>query len=788
MKKFSKILLFMLILPLCFSFSACKKKTGDDTPNNPSTEQPGNNPDGGSGDATTAKYTISFDYNLPADYDYLLTDNQIQENVGTTKSLENIIQDQKLLSCFDYWSEVGSSEPITSVTSDTEKTISLIGNWKIDDLKNYYYSDGLSFSVQGNKAFINGYTGSSNKIIIPKYYKYNGVDKTVDGFVLDEDNGKGVFEGRTIEKLIINTSSISVGERTFKNATLPSDFNFSIVNHLGESSFENSNVKNVVLSNKLESVSESAFANCALLETVDLGGFNDNIASKMFYNCQSLVTVTGAENITDVESYAFANCSKISSIDFLGDKLVNIASYAFSNCVELSLLTLPTNVKNLGESSFAGCDKLSEISIGRLYQSGGTISTNLAYFLGGDVALKIKTINLIGDSISTIPSNYFKGFTNLETFNMGNSVTTVNDDAFSGCPNLKTINISSKVKEGNITYNAFRGTKYLTERTTPIYIENDTVILYVPDSIEGEYVIPSTIKKINEKAFYNKVNLTKITIPSSVTTIGKSAFNSCTNLKEVVFEENTSLSAIGDSTFYCCYKLDSINLTNLKNLTTIGENVFIGAKINEIKLPASLTYIGLKAFYNAGASKFVVEEGNTKYAAIGDVLYEINDKKEPVKLVEYPMNKQELFFECPSTVTEIKGYTFSYLKKLQAVYFPQSSVVWGRNVFSENNYSVNIYSTSSELSLPTGTNARLYRRTVEGKVTYDVDAGTVTLGEGFETKDKYVYIQCNYDVEGKTKIYIVSFEVISTYDSEDKKYSYSVNSRSIQRFETTLTK
>lgn len=793
MKKFSKILLFMLILPLCFSFSACKKKSGNDTPNNPSTEQPGTNPDGGTGDdeggdVATAKYTISFDYNLPADYDFLLTDNQIQENVGTTKSLENIIQDQKLLDCFDYWSEVGSSEPITSVTSDAEKTISLIGNWKIDDLKNYYYSDGLTFSVQGNNAFIDGYTGTSNKIIIPKYYKHNGVDKTVYGFVLDEKNDKGVFEGKTVEKLIINTSSISIGERTFKNSTLPSDFNFSIISHLGVSSFENSNVKNVVLSSKLESVSESAFANCALLESIDLGGFDDNIASKMFYNCSNLVAITGANNIADVESYAFANCSKISNIDFFGDKLTHISSYAFANCTELVSLSLPKNINYLGESSFTGCNKLSEISIGRLYQLNGTSSTNLAYYLGSDVAANIKKISIIGDLSLTIPRNYFKGFTNLETFDMGNCVSEVVDEAFKDCVNLKNITISPKIKEGKITYKAFSNTKFLTERTTPILIEGDTVILYVPDSIEGEYTIPSTITKINESAFYNKVKLTKITIPSSVTTIGKSAFDSCTGLKEVVFEENTSLQAIGYNTFYSCTKLESINLTNLKNLTTIGENAFIGAKIDEIKLPASLTSIGLKAFFNAGASKFVVEEGNTKYAAIDGVLYEINDKKEPVKLVDYPMKKQALIFECPSTVTEIKGYTFSYLQSLQAVYFPQNSVVWGESVFFGNNYSVNIYSPTTEFSLPIGANARMFYRADEGKVIYDASAKTITLAEGFVKVSDYMYIQYNYDVGGTTKIDIVSFKVTSTYDSENKKYTYSVVDGTIQRFETTLTK
>ena len=50
-------------------------------------------------------------------------------------------------------------------------------------------------------------------------------------------------------------------------------------------------------------------------------------------------------------------------------------------------------------------------------------------------------------------------------------------------------------------------------------------------------IIPNSVEKIEERAFYGCKNLETLTIPGSVTQIGLMAFSNCFNLKEITFED-----------------------------------------------------------------------------------------------------------------------------------------------------------------------------------------------------------------------------------------------------------
>ena len=61
---------------------------------------------------------------------------------------------------------------------------------------------------------------------------------------------------------------------------------------------------------------------------------------------------------------------------------------------------------------------------------------------------------------------------------------------------------------------------------------------YIPINITN-CIIPNSVTRIGNEAFFDCESLTSITIPDSVTSIGDEAFYYCESLKEVIFKGKT---------------------------------------------------------------------------------------------------------------------------------------------------------------------------------------------------------------------------------------------------------
>ena len=76
---------------------------------------------------------------------------------------------------------------------------------------------------------------------------------------------------------------------------------------------------------------------------------------------------------------------------------------------------------------------------------------------------------------------------------------------------------------------------------------------------DGEVLLPPTVKRIGNRAFYKFNNITEIDL-SNVTSIGDSAFEDCHNLINVT--TNLLLNYIGDFAFYGCDYMTRFNCLN----------------------------------------------------------------------------------------------------------------------------------------------------------------------------------------------------------------------------------
>ncbi len=106
-------------------------------------------------------------------------------------------------------------------------------------------------------------------------------------------------------------------------------------------------------------------------------------------------------------------------------------------------------------------------------------------------------------------------------------------------------------------------------------------------------VIPNSVKKIENKAFYDCKELKSIDIPNSVTNIGNYAFSDCGSLTSI--EIPSSVTEIGDAAFQGCDSLISIEIPD--SVTEIGRYAFYGChNLISIKIPNTIVKIGNDAF------------------------------------------------------------------------------------------------------------------------------------------------------------------------------------------------
>lgn len=322
----------------------------------------------------------------------------------------------------------------------------------------------------------------------------------------------------------------------------------------------------------------------------------------------------------------------------------------------------------------------------------------------------------IAEDVDKIQAGAFSGNGTVREIVVGPNVTEIAPGAFAGMQALESITLpftgekadavnaaktfgyifGTEEYDGGVavtqSYGSGSATYYLPETLKNVTISgsNDYVLpnyaFYSMSNLDA-VTLTGDIVSIGDYAFYDCYYLTNFSVPASVESIGAQAFVNCNRLNHtasvgadlsvkgnVSFASGSALTTIGEYAF-AGTKLTSIDLSGLTNLTKIQRGAFAGSIVSEetdgtvttldskletVKLPATVTVIESKTFY---------ECNNLVTVICSDALTEIRgdafagcDKLRIVKNASYaaadPTDAQEGVIVLPSSVTKVRAGAF----------------------------------------------------------------------------------------------------------------------------------
>ena len=408
----------------------------------------------------------------------------------------------------------------------------------------------------------------------------------------------------------------------------------------------------------------------------------DNTAMTAQIAVQSNNTAVGDIVINDTVTYEGANYA-----------VTSMADDAFAYCNQLTSIVLPQTLRNLGKNAFLSCTRLTSC--------------------------------IIPDStITEIPFEAFLKAGLIE-FRVPEGVTYIEQRSFEQMPNLLRVHLANSVK--SLTSWSFYNLPALQD---PIY--NDSLFVLMPDSYQGAYTIPSSIKVICNMAFYGCTKVTSLTIPegverieslslffslnssvktlhipSTVNYIGPNAICSgrletvtvaadnqhyttwsglvCTkDMKTLVYcpdrkYVNTTLpESIEHIAPYAFYVASNLYKLEMPNVKTIGENAFAENNLESLTLPACLEEIGNEAFSESFDLTSVTIPASV--TNIGEEVFSYSRKLNKAVINNAIIGKGQFYkatgletIEIGTNLREIRAYAFQQCQKLWYVRMPQAN-------------------------------------------------------------------------------------------------------------------
>lgn len=186
------------------------------------------------------------------------------------------------------------------------------------------------------------------------------LNKTIKTVVLPKSLsiiGNYAFSDSGIEKLVINSTDLSIGSYSFERCRDLKEVEINVdILYIGSCAFRYCTSLKRITINSIQVMRDCVFAFCENLEHVEIHHCH-SIGNETFFNCKSLRTVILPEDLSEIQNKTFKYCNNITEIS-IPKTVKTIGAYAFSNCQKLRYVILPDSVTEIGQNAFELCDLL----------------------------------------------------------------------------------------------------------------------------------------------------------------------------------------------------------------------------------------------------------------------------------------------------------------------------------------------------------------------------------------------------------------------------------------------
>ncbi len=566
-----------------------------------------------------------------------------------------------------------------------------------------------------------------------------------------------------------NVKKPAAGAKYLTTITVPATYKGKQVLEIKAEAF--TGCKNIVainIPNSITKIVPEAFSDCSALESVTIYEV-EGTADPVYYSpeitaadgkTQKDGVVIKNDGVTGKTLFYFPNAKTGNSgVYTIPDDVETIPAEVFSRR-KLTKIVVPASVTNVMANGFASISSLTEVE-----------------FLAAPEGTEEKAL--------TIDEKAFESCYNLETLILPARLMTMKlydaqaadgsytQSVFKGCSHLANIEVRGNAATGQAQV-------YSAQNGMLLSADGKTLLYYPAGKTDTAVVLPDSVTRIGDKAFYKNTKITAFAVPARLQYIGESAFEGCSAITTLTFEggEDDADLRIEDRAFYGCWKIEALTLTenvryigtsafgDTRNITevtvnssgsvTFKDGAFVssygGSSVKTLHIGKGLANVDISAVFggtNAVLATVTVDKENDYYYEGSDgVIYDKHLSEEqvniPTKILYYPMLK-EGEYELPGSITTIGANVFVGRKKLTKVTIGANvteignaafkdctaltEVVWKKPVASAEG------ETAEEQALTLGDNvfSGCY-----GFTAFELPARVTSLGEGAFQNCKYM--------------------------------------------------
>ncbi len=473
-----------------------------------------------------------------------------------------------------------------------------------------------------------------------------------------------------------------------------------------------SSIINVTLGDNVTFLYHNLFNGCTGIKKLTLPPNLKKIYLCALANCSGLQELVFPKSLELLDNYACYGDSALVSVTFEeaeNEELeMPIGRQTFMNCISLKSITIPGKATEIGRKCFKNARSLKELTFrdSKKPISLNNVESNPLFkdcpltrlYIGRNINYSITNYNISPFSKQT-------GLTDVE-FSLAGTVTSCGEYFLQGASACDSLYLPESITElGKCAFADMTSLKHVN--------------------------IPKGVKVLCESLFSNDGLISSIAIPGATTTIEKYVFDKCVSLRDVSFEDSAAPISVGYglskskhyslfgysplrklyigrdiyytpptmatggySPFYGQTELSDVTFSQNGTVTYCGDNLLNGAiSCTELKLPESLTTIGASAFYDMiSLENIVIPDKVTK---VGRYAFANDSTMTSVILSKScPVIDEGVFLECksiseiiiPQVVDSIKDIAFSGCKSLSTVIFNDGKKLVSTGKGSNDNY------------------------------------------------------------------------------------------------------